>query len=231
MQKQSRTYNPAESAVFFKTREQFGCLSNMAAGFPLCVNGVQIRTSEALYQACRFPHLPKVQRLLLRQHSPMTAKMRAKPHLDRSRPDWDDVRVAVMRWCLRVKLAQHWEAFGGALLETGEWPIVEKSRKDDFWGAKETEDGALVGANVLGRLLMELRGLLQREAPKDLMSVRPPNIERFLLLDEPIGVVYADDIGRTDLHPGKAILSAQSSLLEEPAPDEGVSGANQQFAR
>src|SRR2546426_7568195 len=35
--------------------------------------------------------------------------------------------------------------------------IVEDSRKDDFWGAKASDEGTLVGMNVLGRLLMELR--------------------------------------------------------------------------
>ena len=55
---QSRTYDRANSAIFLKTREKHGGLSNMAGGFPLVVNGTEIRTSEALYQACRFPHLP-----------------------------------------------------------------------------------------------------------------------------------------------------------------------------
>ena len=59
---QVRTYDPAASVVFLKTNERFGGLSNMAPGFPLRVNGVRIRTSEALYQACRFPHLPDVHR-------------------------------------------------------------------------------------------------------------------------------------------------------------------------
>ena len=53
-----RTYEPEECVVFRKTAEAFGGLSNMAAGFPLKVNGVSVRTSEALYQACRFPHRP-----------------------------------------------------------------------------------------------------------------------------------------------------------------------------
>ena len=48
---QVRTYYPAESAVFLKTNERFGGLSNMAPGFPIVLNGVRIRTSEALYQA------------------------------------------------------------------------------------------------------------------------------------------------------------------------------------
>ena len=67
----------------------------------------------------------------------MTAKMVSKPHRKDSRSDWDEVRVQIMRWCLRVKLAQHWETFGELLLSTGERPIVEESSRDPFWGAKQ----------------------------------------------------------------------------------------------
>ena len=155
-QDQTRTYDRRTSVVFLKTKEAFGGLSNMAAGFPLRVNDIQIRTSEALYQACRFPHLPQVQAEIIAQKSPMTAKMKSKPHRKESRSDWDRVRVKIMRWCLRVKLAQNWESFGKLLLKTGDRPIVEQSKKDSFWGAKPIDDEILVGMNVLGRLLMEL---------------------------------------------------------------------------
>src|SRR5262245_33121636 len=159
---ESRTYKRRESAVFCKTNEEFGGLSNMAAGFSLRVNGVDILTSEALYQACRFPQLPDVQRLIIDQKSPMTAKMKSKPHRSKTREDWDAVRTRVMRWCLRVKLAQNWVTFRDLLLSTGERPIVEESKKDDFWGAFAQEDDTLVGRNVLGRLLMELREELKK---------------------------------------------------------------------
>src|SRR5258707_624803 len=151
---QIRTYKRAESAVFSKTKEGFGGLSNMAAGFPLRINSVHIRTSEALYQACRFPHLPNVQRLIIEQVSPMTAKMKSKPYRENSRPDWERVRVKMMRWCLRVKLAQNWSSFSRLLLSTGDRAIVEESRKDDFWGAKGVDADTLIGMNVLGRLLI-----------------------------------------------------------------------------
>src|SRR5712692_8024088 len=117
---QPRTYERHQSVVFLKTNEAFGGLSNMAGGFPLRVNGVRIATSEALYQACRFPHRPEVQRLVIEQTSPMTAKMKTKPYRDDSRPDWDRVRVKIMRWCLRVKLAQNWEKFSELLLRTSD---------------------------------------------------------------------------------------------------------------
>ena len=133
---QARTYDPAASVVFFRKHPELGGLSNMARGFPLRVAGVEVRTSEALYQACRFPHRPELQRRIVDAGSPMTAKMLSRRHRRESRPDWLDVRVEVMRWCLRVKLAQNRRAFGGLLLATGNLPIVEQSRWDDFWGAK-----------------------------------------------------------------------------------------------
>ncbi|MBB3330401.1 ribA/ribD-fused uncharacterized protein [Halomonas campaniensis] len=186
-----RTYRRAEVVVFHKTRESFGGLSNMAAGFPLYVNGIRILTSEALYQACRFPHLPDVQKEIIGQRSPMTAKMKSKPHRNNSRPDWDQVNFRVMRWCLRVKLAQHYEEFGRLLLSTKDRPIVELSRKDDFWGAKTDDlaDEILIGQNVLGRLLMELRELLKKDSDGKLKKVSPLNIPDFLFLGDLIGPV------------------------------------------
>jgi ribA/ribD-fused uncharacterized protein len=175
--------------VFFKTRETFGELSNMAGGYPLAVSSLQIPSSEALYQACRFPHMPHVQEQIIAQKSPMTAKMVSKPHRRHSRGDWDDIRVAVMKWCLRVKLLNHWSTFGASLLRTGDKPIVEQSRKDPFWGAIPDETGeVLVGTNVLGRLLMELRELL-RTRPDHLKFLQPIPIDNFKLLGRDIGPI------------------------------------------
>jgi type I restriction enzyme S subunit len=184
-----RIYHKNECAVFLKTAEQFGGLSNMAGGYPLSINGIRILTSEALYQACRFPHLPEVQKLIIGQKSPMAAKMKSKPYRKDSRTDWDDVRVQVMRWCLRVKLVQHWEKFGDLLLSTGDKPIVEESYRDQFWGAKPTDEETLCGANVLGRLLIELREKLRDPNAQKIWVVEPPPLSDFLLLGRPIGSI------------------------------------------
>jgi putative DNA methylase len=202
-----RRYQRADAAVFLKTKEAFGGLSNMASGFPLRVNGVRILTSEALYQACRFPHLPKVQRLIIEQTSPMTAKMKGKPYRGDSRPDWDDVRVRIMRWCLRVKLIQNYPEFSRLLLETGERPIVEQSRKDDFWGAKPIDDDTLIGENVLGRLLMELREEIREGRKWPAEELRPLDIPNFLLYGRPIEPVRGPDAP-----------AAPSVPVREPAP-------------
>lgn len=188
-----RTYVRSEAVVVYKTKEDFGGLSNMASGYPLQINGVHILTTEALYQACRFPHLPEVQQEIIRQHSPMTAKMKSKPHRKDTRPDWDEVRYKVMRWSLRVKLAQNYEEFGRLLLATRDRPIVEQSRKDDYWGAKLADESGdtLIGQNVLGRLLMELREKLKEDTQGALKIVSPLGIPDFLLLDKPIETVTA----------------------------------------
>lgn len=186
---QRRHYQRDDVIAFRKTGEEFGGLSNMAPGYPITLLGQRIRTAEALYQACRFPHLPHIQRMILAETSPMTAKMRSKPYREDSRSDWDAVRVPIMKWCLRVKLANNWLSFSTLLLRTGDRPIVEDSRKDDFWGAKPDAD-KLEGRNVLGRLLMELRTLLVSD-PETLRTVKPVPIENFLLLRKPIGLVKA----------------------------------------
>ena len=213
---QIRRYQRADSVVFLKTKEAFGGLSNMAGGFPLCVNGMRIRTSEALYQACRFPHLPDVQRLIIEQRSPMTATEKSKQHQADSREDWMRVSVKIMRWCLCVKLAQNWRKFSELLLETGDRPIVEYSRKDDFWGAKPVGDGALVGMNALGRLLMELREAVKAEGCEALSCVQPLAIPDFLLGGEPVGVVAAP---AAEADSGEAQVKAQQSLFDDPAPN------------
>ena len=77
-----------------------------------------------------------------------------------------------MRWSLQVKLAQNWDKFSEALLETGDMPIVEHSRRDDFWGAKPIDSETLIGTNALGRLLMELRERLKCESQEALQYVK-----------------------------------------------------------
>ena len=227
----TRTYYRANSAVFLKTKEKHGGLSNMAGGFPLEVNGVAIRTSEALYQACRFPHMPKVQHEIVAQRSPMTAKMKSKPHRHNSRPDWDSVRIKIMRWCLQVKLAQNWDKFSKLLLETGDMPIVEHSRRDDFWGAKPVDGETLVGTNALGRLLMELRERVKNEPKENLLYVAPLPIGEFLLYEDPIKA-----IGYRNGYPseGQAELvmddSSHDRVSDEPTEVEVESPPTAQIA-
>jgi ribA/ribD-fused uncharacterized protein len=151
-----RYYNKNEVISFRKTHDNWGGLSNMAPGYPILLNNIPIRNSEVLYQVFRFPNYPEIQKEILSEVSPMTAKMKSKKYLPISRVDWDKIRVSVMRWVLRVKLVSNFQNFSQLLLNTGDKTIVENSSKDDFWGAC-LKDEIFTGQNVLGRLLMELR--------------------------------------------------------------------------
>lgn len=193
---QERTYLYSESCVFRKTKEAFGGLSNMSSGFPLRVNGINILTSEALYQACRFPHLPEVQEKIILEKSPMSAKMVGKPFRKNSRTDWEDVKIKIMRWCLRLKLAQNFIEFGRILETTGNLAIVEDSSKDIFWGAVQSKSNGntLTGVNALGRLLMELRSFYnENRYSYDMFVIEPLKIPNFTLYGQVIETIDERD--------------------------------------
>ena len=68
-----------------------------------------------------------------------------------ARPDWDTVRVDVMREVLRAKFSN--PELRAMLVATAPEELVEGNRWGDrFWGRCKRE-----GQNMLGRLLMELR--------------------------------------------------------------------------
>lgn len=185
---ENRIYNINECIVFAKTNEPFGGLSNMAAGYPLFINDNIIPNSEALYQAMRYSLFPKIQYEIISQHSPMTAKMISKKYRAYSRQDWESVRIKIMRWALEIKLSQHWITFSELLKATEDKPIVEYSRKDNFWGATKINDNQLSGVNALGRLLMDLREKHARTDTK-IDCVNPVNIAGFRLYDHDIDLV------------------------------------------
>ena len=67
--------------------------------------------------------------------------------------------------------------------------IVEESRRDNFWGAKRTQDNKLIGVNVLGRILMEARENLKKETVQDhLLPFQ--TIDNFKILGKNIEVVH-----------------------------------------
>lgn len=179
-----RTYDPASCAVFKGTNQEYGEFSNMASGFPLRGAGRTFPSPEALYQCCRFPHLPQAQEKICSTKSAMQAKMFSKPYRAQTRDDWMEVRVSLMRWVIRVKLRQHPRTFGIPLIETREKPIVEENSRDPFWGTRREASGLLVGCNVLGRLLMELRAELRGGEGLEDISATPPGIPHMLFFGE-----------------------------------------------
>ena len=180
-------FDSEKCSVFLKTKEQFGGCSNMCAGFPIVIEGVHALTSEALFQAMKYPDNPKAQESILTQRSPIAAKMKSRSYQKYARKDWLEINLEVMDWCIRVKLSQNYEAFKAVLLSTGEKPIVELSYKDKFWGACPDGNGFLKGKNHLGRQLQSLREECKVKSRKEMQNVPAPRIDNFLIYDKQIG--------------------------------------------
>ncbi len=173
----------------------------MARGYPLLVNDVPIQSSEILYQACRYPDFPDVQKAILTQGNPYEAKQISRKFDAKTRRGWDKNRISIMKWCVCVKLCQNWENFYKLLNCTGDSFIVEHSDKDLFWGARKEPDGNFYGINVLGRILMETRESAKLRGPSGFALIPPLPLENFKLLGEDIREVTVTkpttDIGHT----------------------------------
>jgi ribA/ribD-fused uncharacterized protein len=77
-------------------------------------------------------------------------------NLIRRRPDWEVVKIPIMRELVRRKFREHPE-LAKILLSTGEAELVEENKHGDiFWGRVRGS-----GANWLGRILMEVRDELR----------------------------------------------------------------------
>ena len=90
---------------------------------------------------------------------------------------------------IRVKLVQNWDSFGNLLKRTGDHQIVEDSHRDVFWGAKADDEGRLIGSNLLGQLLMELREELENSNRKSFSRIKPLSIPDFLLYSRSIELI------------------------------------------
>lgn len=187
----TRRYVSKMSVTFSKTTAKYGAFSNMASGMGLYVNDINIPSSEALYQACKFPLFPEIQKQIISSKNAMKAKQIALKYAHYIRPDWESIKFDVMRWCLRVKYLQNKKIIEEMLLSTGEAPIVEYSKKDGIWGAVPTNNHELVGTNAMGRLLMELRQQIRNNLLAE--PLLPPHITGFLLYGHEIREVFSSD--------------------------------------
>ncbi len=142
-------------AYFCKVKDPNGRLSNMTLQNNQYEDGGLVWNTEAQYQAGRFPHDPDLQERIRTAPTPFAAKDLAYQHKDQTRPDWEDVNVALMAYVITRRKDQN-PGFAADLEATEGKRIVELSMRDDFWGAKPQGD-RLVGRDVLGGLLTQLR--------------------------------------------------------------------------
>lgn len=141
-----------QTHVFFYEQD-FYVLSNFSA-FALQWKGIRFDTSEAAYHWEKFPGRDELQKQINSAPSAHEAfKIAEAAAFDGlRRPDWDAVKVGIMRDILRAKVAQH-PYVRRKLLDTGDRQLVEDSWRDSFWGWGASH----TGQNMLGKLWMEIR--------------------------------------------------------------------------
>ena len=172
-----RKYHKSNCITFKSTKGEYGALSNMAPNFPIYINNINIKNTELLYQALRFPDFHEIQEHILQFNIPISAKKFGRTHLDKTRSDWKEVRFKIMKFCIEAKLYNNWYDFSKVLLSTKDLPIVEYTTKDKVWGAIQEGD-FYEGTNALGRLLMELR----EKVIFDNFNIEIPKIDDLKLL-------------------------------------------------
>lgn len=151
-----------ERVCFYE--QDFYPLSNFSA-FTLRWKMIRFDTSEATYHWEKFREqgdLFDARRISVMsqiRESPSAHEAFWIAHVNERfrRPDWDAVKVDVMREILRAKVEQH-KYVHRKLLATGTRELVENSWRDAFWGWGPNRDGQ----NMLGKLWMEIRAELRR---------------------------------------------------------------------
>ena len=160
-----RVYIKEQACAFRFTKAAWGAFSNFQPlAVPIVAGPWSFGTSEAAYQACKFPAHPDVQqRIAQAPTARQAAAIGRTPGLGID-PCWNAQRVHVMRWVLRLKREANAAEIDADLAATGDRPIVEVSTRDPWWGANPVAN-RYEGHNVLGRLWMELRQQLRQDDP------------------------------------------------------------------
>lgn len=151
-----RTLTGQRVITFYSAKGENGCFSNFAA-YPFALGGKVWPTAEHYFQAQKFAGTEH-EEAIRQVRSPMVAARMGRSRQRPLRADWERVKDKVMLAGLRAKFAQH-ANIRAVLVGTGDALLVERTRKDRYWG--DGGDGS--GRNMLGKLLMQVREELGRE--------------------------------------------------------------------
>ena len=139
--------------------KEFAFLSNFYPS-PIKIWGIVFPTVEHFYQAAKTTDMFEAEQIAAAD-TPGKAK-----HLGRAatlRPDWENIKIDIMRIGLEEKFKD--PILQAKLLETGDEPLVEGNWwHDNFYGDCKCEKcSRILGHNVLGKLLMDLRAKIKEQ--------------------------------------------------------------------
>lgn len=166
------------------------------------VNGFPIKSAYSLFLAICFSEYKEMQESILEETNLKYLGEYLDPN--KIREDYEEIKIDLMYWCLKIKMLCHRKKFG-IELEKSRHSIVERlisetrplvyiSTKDSFFGAKVDtyssrsyyydhdyqrllDNCPMKGVNAIGKLLARLR-----DEP-EFYSVEPLDIPNFTLYD------------------------------------------------
>lgn len=127
-------------------------LSNFYSA-PVVFEGLLYKNNEAAFQSAKV--LDIEQRKQFCELDPSTAKKKGRNVLLRN--DWEHIKDQVMFECVKDKFTRN-EALKQKLLDTGDEELIEGNTwNDTYWGMCGGK-----GKNMLGKILMQVRGQLKK---------------------------------------------------------------------
>ena len=145
-----------------------------SAPFPVEIDGEMRASTEHYYQAQKFTD-PELRAKISAGKKPVVAKKLAGKRMNAVRPDWSELKDAVMERAVRAKFEQH-AALRDLLLSTDEEDLAEAASSDYYWGVGADSSGQ----NRLGLLLMRVRselGIAAGVIPAQAGTQPPPVLE------------------------------------------------------
>ena len=168
---------PYNQCALVKTAaDEWGILGNFGRA-SVVVNGVEFSNTEKLFQCMKFAHLPIIQEIYAQNNMGIKMKAKKKEYAQYVREDWPKIFLDALKFVLVTKYEQS-EAFRVELERSKGFYIVEDEtgrpgckKSADAYGTIRVGD-EMVGPNLLGQFLMELRdtGKLDYTLPADALD-------------------------------------------------------------
>lgn len=156
--------------------EEWGVLGNFGRA-SVVIKGVEFNKTEKLFQCMKFTHAPVIKEIYAQNGMGMKQKAKKKEYEIYKREDWPRIFLDALKFVLVTKYEQS-ESFRAELERSKGLFIVEDEtgrrgckKSADAYGTIRVGD-EMVGPNLLGQFLMELRdtGKLDYTLPADALD-------------------------------------------------------------
>ena len=165
---------PANQCACVKgAADEWGILGNFGRA-SVVVNGVEFSNTEKLFQCMKFAYAPVVQEIYAQNNMSIKMKAKKKEYAQYVREDWPKIFLDALKFVLVTKYEQS-DDFRNELERSKGLYLVEdetgRKKEADAYGAVLVDD-EMVGPNLLGQFLMELRdtGKLDYTLPVDALD-------------------------------------------------------------